>query len=163
MEYVYHGSANKHIEKFEPRVSPGNEKYGAHVYASPSKAAASVFMADVGKPWSAGVVNGALCAIIPLTREEFMRRDNGGCIYTFSAETFSSDAERNLGDLEWASSVAVSPVDKTEYSSVLDAMLQNGVRVCFVDDGMLEKYVKADGREKARLLEELKAETISSE
>lgn len=134
-EFVYHGSPRGDIEEFIPRISLGSgEAYGTQVYASNDLATASMFMADVGKPWSTGDVNGILYAIIPLTKEEFIQRDKGGFIYKLSGETFTSDPQRGMGEKEWASPVSVKPIEVRKIDSVLDAIVENGVQVYFVTD-----------------------------
>jgi hypothetical protein len=139
-EFLYHGSPKGDIKVFTPRVSLGTgEKYGAQVYASPDKAVASIFLADIGKSWSAGERNGVLYALIPLSREEFLERDKGGYLYKLPSETFSADQERGLGEKEWASSEPVEPAEKIKIDSALDEMINNGVQVYFVTDEQYEQ------------------------
>lgn len=157
-EFVYHGSPRADIGEFVPRVSMGSgEEYGPQVYASNDLATASMFMADVGKSWSTGEVNGVLYAIIPLPREEFIERDKGGFLYKLSGETFSSDPKRGMGEKEWASSVPVKPIEVKKIESALDAMIESGVQVYFVTD---EQYKEMQSSEKRNweFLKELRSE-----
>lgn len=103
-----------------------------------------MFTANVGRSWSTGKVGDVLYAIIPLTREEFLSRDTGGFIYQIPGETFSSEPGRGMGDREWASPVAVRPSGVEKISSSLDAMIDAGVQVYFVDPASYEEMLKND-------------------
>ncbi len=137
---LYHGSPNKTIEEFEPRVSKGTgEKFGALVYATSNLAIASIFLSEVKKTWSAGRFGDVPYALITVPREEFITHDKGGYVYVFSSKSFESDPKRGLGEYEWASKEKVKPIEKIEYPSALEAMLENGVQVYFVDDEMFKR------------------------
>lgn len=137
---LYHGSPHKGIEEFEPRISRGTgEEFGAMVYATPDLATASAFLAEVKKEWSAGRFGDTFYVCIPLSREEFIKNDKGGHIYVLPSDTFESDPKRGLGEYEWVSKTKVKPSKKIEYLSALDAMLENGVQVYFVDDDTYKK------------------------
>lgn len=133
--FLYHGSPHKDIEEFEPRISRGTgEEFGPMVYATPDLATASTFLAEVKKPWTAGRFGDISFTIISVPREEFIRNDKGGHIYILPSDSFESDPKKGLGEYEWASKTSVKPTKKIEYPSALDAMLENGVQVYFVDD-----------------------------
>ena len=143
-KFLYHGSPHVDIEEFEPRISPGGEKYGALVYASPDLAAASIFMLKTDRSWSASRFSftgryDVLCAIITEPREDFIKHDVGGHIYVLPSDTFETDPNRGLKEKEWASKVKVKPVQKLEFKSALDAVIENGVQVYFVDSEIYEK------------------------
>jgi hypothetical protein len=130
---LYHGSPNKNIELFEPRVSHGTGGAdGKMVYASPDLAISSIFMAKVEGRWSAGKFGNIPYALITAPREQFIEDDNGGVIYVLPSDTFDTDPQRGLGNAEWASPVPVAPSEQIEYQSALDAMIENGIQVYFV-------------------------------
>ena len=130
---LYHGSPNKNIEVFEPKVSHGTgDPYGKMVYASPDLAVSSIFLAKVEGRWSAGRFGNIPYALITVPREQFIEKDEGGVIYVLPNDTFDTDPERGLGEAEWASPEPVVPTEKIEYSSALDAMLENGIQVYFL-------------------------------
>ena len=132
--FLYHGSLHGEIEEFEPRVSKGSgEKYGELIYASPDLATASIFMAEVKGEWSAGRLGDISYVLIPVPRDEFIENDKGGHIYVLPSDTFSTEAGRGMGEYEWASTERVKPVKNLEYHSALDAMLENGIQVYFID------------------------------
>ncbi len=157
-KFLYHSSPNRSIEVFEPRVSGGSgEKYGAKVYATPDKALASIFLCNVEKPWSAGVYGGGvLVAKIPYTREEFIARDTGGTMYTLPSDAFELN-EDELGGAEWTSDESVTPTEKEEYHSALEAMIENGVQVYFVDNENM-KLMKEAGDGGVEILQTMQSE-----
>ncbi len=121
-------------------MSPGSgEKYGALVYATPDIATASIFMARVAGYWSVNIFDGVQCVIIAMDRDDFIRNDHGGCIYVFSSDSFSANHESGMGELEWVSEKAVRPIKKIKYPSSLDAMIEYGAQVFFVDE---EQYTE---------------------
>ena len=66
-------------------------------------------------------------------KKHFMRRDKGGSIYKFNSESFASHPHRGMGEDEWVSKDPVTPVEKNDVESALEAMIENGVQVFFVD------------------------------
>ena len=133
-EFLYHGSTNAEITEFTPKISVGSgEKYGEKIYATPNKALATVFLCKLDKPWSAGMYSGIPVAVLPIAREEFLETDFGGTLYTLPSASFEQNANELAGD-EWASSKPIEPNEKKFYPSALDAMLEHGVQVYFVDD-----------------------------
>jgi hypothetical protein len=142
---LYHGSPHGEIEEFEPKVSPGSgEKYGPLVYATPDEATARIFMMRVNGSWSAGRFWNVPYVLIPMSREEFLKNDKGGHVYVLSSEQFSSDPSRGLGEYEWASKEKVKPIEKKEYPSALQAVLESGVQVYFLDPETYKKTREAN-------------------
>lgn len=157
-EFVFHGSPCGDIQEFSPRVSLGSgEPHGALVYASNDRAVAAMFTADVGGPWSTGSVGDTLYAIIPKSRKDFVARDRGGFIYQLPGGTFSSDRSRGMGSREWASPVAVVPVSVSRVPSSLDAMIEHGVQVYFVDPELYRQMLASE-RPNWTFLAELESE-----
>lgn len=155
--FLYHGSPHSEIEEFEPRISKGSgEKYGALVYATQDLATASIFMfSGRVKGWAGGRFNDVPCVLISMSRDEFIKNDKGGYIYILPSDTFSIESGRGLGEYEWASKERVKPIKKLEYPSALDAMLENGVQVYFVDK---EKYRKIEESKDYSILKRLESE-----
>lgn len=139
-QYLYHGSPNKNIEEFEPRISGGTgESHGPLVYATPDIAIASAFMADVGRSWSAGFINNIPYVVIPINRDVFLENDKGGSLYTLPSESFDFDVHRGLGRREWASKEKVRPVEKKDHESAIDTMIEHGVQVYFVGEDFFQQ------------------------
>jgi hypothetical protein len=138
---LYHGSPNKCLEVLEPRVSKGSgEQYGKLVYASPDIATSSVFLADVPGRWSLGAFGAVQYALIAVPRDKFIANDKGGSIYVLPSETFETDEHRGLGSKEWASEVPVRAIEKMDFSSALEAMLNYGVQVYFITSDQLDLF-----------------------
>ncbi|MBI4158266.1 MAG: hypothetical protein HY505_01420 [Candidatus Yanofskybacteria bacterium] len=131
--FLYHGSPHKDIEAVEPR----KEKYrdleeGELVFATQDLAIATIFMTKASR--GSGSFGDVPYVYIIEPREEFIKDDNGGHIYVLPSDTFACDPNKGLGVYEWTSKEKVKPVRKIEYSSTLDAMLENGVQVYFMDE-----------------------------
>lgn len=136
---LYHASKSSSIEKFEPRIGKRrDENEGAQVFATPSKAMATIFLVETDDSWTqSGAMDGAPYIIIS-DRERFEKLDTGGTIYSLPSDNFESDPEKGLRELEYASKEEVEPVDSEFFPSALDAMLENGVKVYFVDENTFE-------------------------
>lgn len=154
---LYHGSPRRNLNALEPRVSLGSgEKLGRLIYASPNKAIASIFLADVTGRWSAGTIGDVPYALITVPREEFVANDKGGVMYILPSESFVNDERNSLGEMEWVSSKAVTPIEQIHYTSALQAMLDNGVQVYFVSPATLEEINNTS--EKKKLLRAIQSE-----
>lgn len=131
---LYHASSNRSIEQFEPRARKTRDvTEGPRVFATPDKRLSTVFMAGTDDSWThKGAFNGVPYIIIS-DKERFMELDKGGTIYHLPGETFENDPEKGMGTLEWTSKEAVTPIEKEEHQSALDAMVNHGVQVYFVD------------------------------
>lgn len=66
-------------------------------------------------------------------KKHYMKRDKGGSIYKFSSDSFTCHPHKGMGEDEWISKEPVTPLEKTDYESALEAMIENGVQVFFVD------------------------------
>jgi hypothetical protein len=140
-EFLYHASSNKNISEFEPRKEKVRDpEEGSVVFATPDLALASAFlMKELDDSWShKGNIDGVSYVAIN-DRDLFNKLDKGGAIYKLPGNSFSCDIKKGMGELEWTTKECVSPVDKVEYSSVLEAMLNNGLQVYFVDKDAFNK------------------------
>lgn len=144
-EKFYHGSSDRSIERFVPRADKIRDPAeGPRVFATPDKRMASIFIAGTDGSWaSSGAFNGIPYMVIS-DRERFEKLDQGGAIYHLPGETFENDPEKGLGELEWTSKEPVEPVGKDEHESALDAMIDHGVQVYFVDPQTFEAINAAE-------------------
>jgi hypothetical protein len=134
---LYHGSAHKQIEILEPRNrNIRDQAEGPRVFASPDKRVAAMFMADHRH---SGFFDDVPYVVIEADRDEFIKNDPGGTIYNFSSDNFQTDPDKGLGEYEWVSKVPVKPQGKTDYPSVVDALLELGVQVYFADTDTINK------------------------
>jgi hypothetical protein len=74
-------------------------------------------------------------------KKHFMRRDKGGSIYKFSSDGFTSCPHKDIGENEWVSKDPVTPIEKTDFESALEAMIENGVQVFFVDKKTFNRII----------------------
>lgn len=137
-KFLYHGSAHKNIEELEPRnKSVRDDNEGPVVFATQELSLAAIFMAEKTK--NIGFFGDVPYCVILASREEFARNDKGGHIYVVPSDNFETDPKKGLGDYEWTSKGKVKVTEKIEYASVLEAMIENGAQVYFVDHDIYKK------------------------
>ncbi|MEY2665290.1 MAG: hypothetical protein RLZZ480_395 [Candidatus Parcubacteria bacterium] len=146
---LYHASRNRDISLFTPRAEKQrDENEGPQIFATPSKAMASVFLVETDDSWVESGSQDGVPFIIISDKERFESLDSGGTIYALPSDTFDTDLEKGLRELEYTSEEPVEPIDSEEYASGLEAMLQLGVKVCFVDKETFEQIkIAPDGGE----------------
>jgi len=139
---LFHVSPNKEIEFFEPRKENVRDQDEGHViFATPDIAYATTFLVKSDDSWTfKGKGNGIYFMIIS-DEERFRNADEGGAIYELQNETFENDPSKNMGSAEWTSRDSVKPIKEETrfYDSSLDAMVDNGVQVFFVDKEFFKK------------------------
>lgn len=141
--FLYHGSAHKNTEKIEPRnVSVRDENEGPVVFATQELGLATIFMAK--GITESGKFGDVSYAVIVNTKENYIKDDTGGHVYVVPSDSFENNPDIGLGEYEWTSKEAVVPVDKIEYPSKLQAMLNNGVQVYFIDKATHRKIQDSD-------------------
>ncbi len=154
--FLYHASSNREIETLEPRAkSIRDPEEGPVVFATPDLALATTFLvSEANDSWTQiGKINGVPYMVIR-DKKHFMRRDNGGSIYKFKSDGFTSHPHKGMGDDEWVSKEPITPIEKTDVQSALEAMIENGVQVFFVDKGTFNKIKhSADWFETLKTLE----------
>ena len=132
--FLYHGSPHKEIGELEPReksVRDPNE--GPQIFATQELSVATIFL--LKGITSSGLFGDTPYAIIVGSREDVIKNDNGVHIYVLPSDKFKSDPHKGLGQYEWTTDEKVKPIKKIEYKSAIDAMLENGVQVYFMDEG----------------------------
>jgi hypothetical protein len=141
---LYHASPNRDLQVIETRQESVRDKNeGPVVFATHDEACASLFLVNSNDSWTfKGRINGVHYHIIS-DRKRFEELDKGGSIYEVPSDSF----ERKINDeswqsLEWTSTKPVNPIRKTDYSSGLEAMIDKGVLVYFVDKEMFEELTK---------------------
>lgn len=139
--FLYHASANREIEKFEPRAKKIRDpEEGPVIFATPDLALATTFLvSEVNDNWTQiGKIDGTPYMVIR-DKKHFLRCDKGGSIYKFNNDGFTSHPHKGMGDDEWVSKNTVSPVEKINVQSALETMIENGVQVFFVDKDIFNK------------------------
>lgn len=133
---LYYGSQERGLLSIMPSsLRMRDEQEGDIVFASPSKAFASILMFPCKEDLCLyGAFGDMAYFVYRGTRKEFLELDRGGVIYEVSSDTFKCDPNTGLGLLEWISTKPVRPLKSFEVESMLDEMIQNYVQVFFVDD-----------------------------
>lgn len=131
---LYHASRSGEIDIFEPRIGKRrDENEGAQVFATPSKAMATIFLVDTDDSWTQSGAMDDVPYIIISDRQRFESLDQGGYIYSLPSDSFETDLEKGLRELEYTSAESVEPNGREFVPSALQAMIENGVKVYFVD------------------------------
>jgi len=142
---LYHASRNVGIEAFEPRalkVRDRNE--GPRVFATPSRAVASMFLIESDDSWvKSGVEDGVPYMVIS-DESRYRALDTGGVVYSLPAITFENDPDKGLGEFEWTSAEPVVPNEKESVPSALVDMLAHGVQVYFVNTETFHAIEQSD-------------------
>jgi hypothetical protein len=137
---LYHASSNRNLGTIEPRAkSVRDESEGPVVFASPDKAGVTKFLVPSNDSWTRKMRFGDVHIHIISNRERYEEADRGGTIYHLSPDTFELDKTRGGGKDEWTSKKRVIPIDKEVYDSGLQAQLNNGVQVFFVDKATFDR------------------------
>jgi hypothetical protein len=141
---LYHASRESSIEVFKPRIGKRrDENEGAQIFATPSKAMATVFLVETDDSWTQSGAKDGVPYIIISDRERFESLDQGGTIYSLPSDSFETDTEEGLRDLEYTSEDTVKPIGKETFDSAITAMIDYGVKVYFVDKETFEKIQSA--------------------
>ena len=131
---LYHASKNPEVAVFEPRAEKiRNQNEGPKIFATPSRAMASIFLVDTDDSWVASGATNDIPFIIVSDEERFRASDTGGTIYSLPPTTFETDPLKGLRELEWTSAEPVTPTESEYIPSALADMLKHGVRVYFVN------------------------------
>lgn len=145
--FVYHSSSNPDIEELTPRrESIRDPQEGPVIFATPDKALATTFLIEKASDrWvNISYYGNILVVVICKEKEEFVKKDRGGTLYTLPSDNFDFDLNRGMKEKEWTSRISVKPVDKVTYESALNTMIENGVQVYFVDKKTFKEINEAE-------------------
>ncbi len=140
-EKFYHGSSDRNIEELEPKQKSYRKKEeGELLFASPDMAGATLFLVRMyDNDSSKGYENGTYYYVIS-NKEKFMELDKGGTIYELPDAHFTLDPKQ--WSREWSTKEKVKPLNKIHFDSGLQAMIENGVKVYFIDKETFENQIK---------------------
>lgn len=94
---------------------------------------ASILLVESDDSWvQSGAMDGIPYIVIS-DEERFRSLDTGGVIYSLPNDTFETNPEKGLRELEWTSREPVVPIEKEIVPSALEDMVKQGVKVFFVD------------------------------
>ena len=160
IDALYHGSGNRNIKIFEPRLDHiRDEKEGSVIFATPSIQLASCFLFKWDDSWVHQSIswkenNKADYKVIMVISDKvrFNQEDLGGAIYILPAHSFEYDKNNGLGIYEWTSKEKVLPFTQINFSSALEAMQIFGVQVYFVNSEQFKYYINLPGEEQEKFL-----------
>jgi hypothetical protein len=144
---LYIGTQTKGIKEITPKEGNYRDKNeGAVIFSTPDKALASIFMMpNHNDSWTKiGYYGKILTVVICMDRDEYIKNDRGGSVYEVSSDSFDYNSNMGMGDKEWTSSEPVKPIGEIDYTSSLDAMIDNGVLIYFVDKKTFDEIWDAD-------------------
>ena len=142
-EVLYRGSPRKDATLFIPKEKVGTGITKRLVVSSSANMAeATKFLVPVEQfPCLFGIfgeVQYFLCG----NEGIFRKIDNGGAVYSLPGNTFYYDFEART----WVSAVPVKPISHEVFSSGLNAMVDSGVQVYFLDPKILENCQESADR-----------------
>lgn len=155
--FLYHGSPHR-IEELIPKTKPHREKEeGELVYATSEFTDAIMFLQKTNLTGHCIINNEKVAyAIIVGDREEFIKKDNGGHVHVLSSDKFKPSPHKGMLN-EWVSAESVKPLEIKEYDSALNAMLEAGVQVYFLDEAKYSE-IRKTGSHGYALLKNLESE-----
>lgn len=143
--FLYHASQNPDINVLEPHTeSVRDPNEGPVVFATPNLPYVTMFLVNSDDSWTAkGRFNKTFYTVIS-DKNRFLEADKGGTIYTLPNDTFYCDLEKGMGRNEWVSKEAVKPIKKQHYALGIEAMIDSGVQVYFVDKQTFQKIKQSE-------------------
>lgn len=144
---LYIAAQTSGLEELIPREGRNRGRdEGAVIFSTPNKELASIFLVEGhNDSWmQIGYFSDIPYVAICMDRDDFLKRDHGGTMYEVPSDTFSYAPDVGMGDKEWTSREPVRPTRETDYPSALDAMVENGINVYFVDKAMFDAMNNAD-------------------
>ena len=142
-QYLYHGSERKNLYILKPRQKEYRSKEeGKVIFATQYKGLAATFI-----PRGHAIISvvSRKPVIIISNKKDFIRKDRGGAIYRFNkSPLFIRHKHKDylFGNYEFVARRNLKPIDKKVYDSSIDAMIDNGVIVYFVNRKQKKEYVK---------------------
>jgi len=130
--YFFHGSVDADIELFTPHTAPERPNEQAAVYATPDIRIAKQSMANQFVS-NGGVLNGTHFICIPMSKEEFEKKDQGGYVYLLPNDEFKENAGQGFGKGEWVATESVAAAGKKYYPSIIAEMKRVGVQIYYID------------------------------
>lgn len=142
---LYHGSSITGLKIITPQnKSIRDLSEGPVVFGTPSLAFSCMFLSPrPNDSWSCkGSFNSTYYMVIS-DEQRFREGDKGGIIYELPSDTFYQDLTKGMRS-EWISKEDVPVRKEFDYPSTLDAMIENGVQVYFVDQETFQKIRTSD-------------------
>lgn len=155
---LYHGSSNKidgPLQVILRQDSPDHIHTRASVFATGRADVASIFMFQFNEHIaSIGLEQDIAYICIWGTPEEFSPRDKGGFLYVLPVTSF----EKVGKEYEWQSFESVFPMEVRRHESVIQAMMQYGVQVYFINNEDVFDQIRDQKDNRSTILKDLTSE-----
>jgi hypothetical protein len=154
---LYHGSNNKFQDALKPILengTPDRLHTRAAVFATERIDVASLFMFPVSTLHSIGFEEDIAYICIWGKYEDFAARKDLGYLYVLPSDTF----EKVGKEYEWQSFVEVKPDEVREFDSIVDAIIQYGAQVYFIEDDFVFDKIVSDKNDRSLILQNLISE-----
>lgn len=143
---LYHGSETEVEDELHPAAEHHRDvEEGSVVFGTPDAAFATMFMSP--RPDDSWTERGRYNGVYYFACDDesrFLKGDNGGFIFALSPDNFDCDEKKSMGRCEWIARESVEPIGKRSYPSTLEAMIENGVQVYFIDRETLDRMKSAE-------------------
>jgi hypothetical protein len=132
-ELLYHASPSKDLTIIQPRNEfPRFDSEQDLVFATQHLAVAAMFLAPRSIPTEMSIFGDRYILFIEATEDAYKAVDTGGAIYTLPSTSFSTNPNVGMGENEWTSSVAVTPITKQLFATSLEAIMLQDAEYYFV-------------------------------
>ncbi len=156
-KFLYHASSLE-LDKIEPRNRSVRDKdEGPVVFGTQDLAYASMFLNKTDDSWTMKGWHNKAYVIVVSDEKRFRESDNGGFVYKFSSDDFYTDETKSMGTREWVSKKPVSVSDKIVFPSGLEAMIDSGVQVYFVEQETFNR-IKSSNDHGSAILKNIQSE-----
>ena len=137
---LFHGSTFTNIDIIKPKSVGSRCKGKPIVFATHQIALASLFMLNHEGKFACGRLPNDEIFYLTDDKRRCIMEDHEGAIYVVPASSFFCEAYISLGVDEWISYAAIKPLSRFVFPSALDAILDFGVKVYFVDGHTYARY-----------------------
>ena len=137
---LLHGSPDTGIDILRPKPLDNRCNGRPILFATQHFGLAAVFMQKHQGRFACGRLPNDEIFYLTNDKKGCIMEDHGGAIYVVPSSTFFCEAHISLGVDEWISYAAVRPLATFVFASALDAMLDFGVKVYFVDNATYSRY-----------------------
>ena len=145
---LFHGSPCMDIEIIQPKQLDNRCNGRPIVFASHHIGLASLFMLKHRGKFACGRLPNERLFYMTDDKKGCILNDKGGAIYVVPSASFFCEAHVSLGTDEWLSYSSIEPLYKFVFPSALDAILDFGVRVYFVDASTYARYWRLGSSDK---------------
>jgi len=139
---LYHSSQKKNLKLLIPQKTLSHDKYiGDFVFATYNKYLAIMYLATKGVGILMNPKKPDMTIVICANEKEYLITDKGGAVYEMTDDGFFDSPQSGLGEYEKVTKKPVKPLKKVIFESSIDALVNNGVKVYFVNAKMFNSLI----------------------